>query len=182
MKLEMIIWWPSCELWSFFTILPKSLPGHALFCPILPKGLICYFLLFCSLVFSDTAYNDGWEWYKWLVLRNSPTKIFLPKNYPKMIFLRFFYTFNFGTDYQYHYSLHLLSVYYIYYHTIAISQLQLSLESHNVRPSVRVGFTLSSVRITFLLHILLFGMVLSVFEKKKSAPPPSPLEWPILRA
>ena len=32
-------------------------------CPILPNVLICYFLMFGSLVFSDTAYNDGWEWY-----------------------------------------------------------------------------------------------------------------------
>ena len=60
------------------------------------------------------------------------------------------------------------------------SQLQLSLESHNVRSS-GVGFILSSHRIAFILDILLFGIVLSVLEEKKNfGPTPSPLEWPIL--
>ena len=63
--------------------------------------------------------------------------------------------------------------------SISNSQLQLSLESHNVRPSGSVSFILSSHRIAFILYILLFGMVLSVLEKKKfSAPPPSPQNGP----
>ena len=28
---EVIIWWPSCELWRIFTMLPKFLPRRALF-------------------------------------------------------------------------------------------------------------------------------------------------------
>ena len=59
-----------------------------------------------------------------------------------------------------------------------ISQLQLSLESHNVRPSVRpsgsVSFILSSHRIAFILDILLFGVVLSVLEKKNRPHPLPP--------
>ena len=47
---EAIIWWPSCELCSFFTILTKFLPGHALFWKL-------RFLAICSkTTLTDFAY------------------------------------------------------------------------------------------------------------------------------
>ena len=55
---------------------------------------------------------------------------------------------------------------------LLISQLQLSLQLQNVRPSVTLSFPISHNRIAFILHTVGFGMILSVLGEIFFSPTP----------